>query len=165
MPLAEPWSAGVANDFATLHAVVLGDLPQPPVAQLVGFRLTAISPDASIVELDVDERHANPTGLLHGGILCDIADAAMGLAYATTLKPDEAFTTLELKINFLRCVRHGRLRAIGRVVRAGRTISLVESDVVDAESRLIARATGTFMTLQGAKRADGARECPDLEGS
>jgi len=155
----------MANNFATLRAVVMGDLPQPPVARLVGFRLTAISPDASIVELDVDERHANPTGSLHGGILCDIADAAMGLAYATTLKPDEAFTALELKINFLRSVRHGRLRAFGRVVRAGRTISLVESDVVDKEGRLIARATGTFMTLRQSQRPEEARERLDLEGS
>jgi len=143
----------------------MGKLPQPPVAQLVGFRLTAISPDASIVELDVDERLADPTGSLHGGILCNIADAAMGLAYATTLKSDEAFTNLELKINFLRPVRHGRLLAIGRVVRAGRTISLVESDVVDEQSRLIARATGTFMTVRRPPRTNGAIERFDLEGS
>jgi uncharacterized protein (TIGR00369 family) len=155
----------MANAFATLRAVVMGELPQPPVAQLVGFRLTAISPDASIVELDVDERHADPTGWLHGGILCDIADAAMDLAYATTLKQNEAFSNLELKINFLRPVRHGRLRAIGRVVRADRTISLVESDVVDEQGRLVARATGTFMTLRPPQRPDGARERSDFEGS
>jgi uncharacterized protein (TIGR00369 family) len=88
-------------------------------------------------------------GTLHGGILCDVADAAMGVAYASTLGDGETFTTLELKINFLRPFRSGTLTAAARVVNSGRTIGLAECDVTDADGRLIARATSTCMTLRG----------------
>src|SRR5262249_60278909 len=94
-------------------------------------------------------RPANPMGPLHGGVLCDIADAAMGIAYASELGDGETFTTLELKINFLKPVRAGRLTATGRVVKSGRTVGLVECDVTDDAERLVARATGTCMTLRG----------------
>ena len=72
-------------------------------------------------------------GTVHGGILCDIADAAMGIAYASGLDEGETFTTLELKINFLKPVRTGRLTATGRIVKAGRTVGLVECDVTDEQ--------------------------------
>ena len=88
-------------------------------------------------------------GTLHGGVLCDIADAAMGMALASLLDEGESFTTLELKINFLRPFWSGRLRAVGRVVRPGRTISLAECDVLDDQERLVARASSTCMTLRG----------------
>jgi uncharacterized protein (TIGR00369 family) len=93
-------------------------------------------------------------GTLHGGLLCDIADAAMGMAYAATLGEGESFTTLELKINFLKPVRTGKLRAIGRVVKAGRTVGLVECDVVDDKDSLVARASCTCLTLRG-EQAEG----------
>ena len=83
------------------------------------------------------------------GVLCDVADAAMGIAYASTLGESESFTTLELKINFLRPFRTGKLIATARMVKAGRTIGLAECDVTDAEGRLIARAMSTCMTLRG----------------
>src|SRR6266478_3821777 len=73
-------------------------LPPPPIATLVGFRLTALAPGRATMELDADERLANPLGTLHGGALCDVADAAMGMAYAAALERGESFTTLELKI-------------------------------------------------------------------
>jgi uncharacterized protein (TIGR00369 family) len=88
-------------------------------------------------------------GTLHGGVLCDIADAAMGLAYASALDEDESFTTLELKINFLKPVWTGRLRALGRVVKMGRTVGLVECDVTDESGALVARASSTCLTLRG----------------
>ena len=88
-------------------------------------------------------------GTLHGGILCDIADAAMGMAYASTLDEGETFATLELKINFLKPVWQASLQAIGRVVQHGRTVGLVECDILDADEVLVARATSTCMTLRG----------------
>jgi uncharacterized protein (TIGR00369 family) len=77
----------------------------------------------------------------------------MGMAYASTLEEDETFTTLELKINFLKPVREGRLMATGRVVKGGRTVGLVECDVLDDKERLVARASSTCMTLRGAQAA------------
>lgn len=103
----------------------------------------------SRMELEATERHANPMGTLHGGILCDLADAAMGTAYYSTLEDGESFTTLELKINFLRPFWTGRLVALGRVVSRGRTVGLAECDIHDAAGCLVARATSTCMTLRG----------------
>ena len=88
-------------------------------------------------------------GTLHGGVICDVADAAMGVAYASTLGDGESFTTIELKINFLRPFKTGTLVASARVVKGGRTIGLTECDVTDREGRLVARAMSTCMTLRG----------------
>jgi len=141
-----------AIDF--IRMAMRGEVPPPPVAQLIGFRATDVEPGRAVVELVASQRHANPMGTVHGGILCDIADAAMGIAYAATLDEGETFTTLELKINFLKPVWTGRLTATGRVVKGGRTVGLVECDVVDDEDRLVARATSTCMTLRG-EQAEG----------
>jgi uncharacterized protein (TIGR00369 family) len=139
----------MARMLDLIQKVHRGELPPPPVASLIGFELTAIEPGRAVIQLVAEARHANPMGTLHGGILCDIADAAMGMAYASTLDEGETFTTLELKINFLKPVWTGRLVATGRVVKGGRTIGLVECDVVDEKERLVARATSTCMTLRG----------------
>jgi uncharacterized protein (TIGR00369 family) len=75
-----------------------------PVARLIGFEAKDIGDGRATVTLSAGPQHANPMGTLHGGILCDIADAAMGMAFASTLAPEESFTTVELKINFFRPV-------------------------------------------------------------
>ena len=132
-----------------LKSIVRGDEQPPPVSRLIGFDLVEIEPGRAVFTLEAEPRHANPMGTLHGGILCDVADAAMGCAYASTLEEGESFTTLELKVNFLRPFWTGRLVARGRVVSRGRTVGLSECDVLDAEGRLVARASSTCMTLRG----------------
>lgn len=133
-----------------MQQMVAGAAPAVPVAETVGFRLTDIAAGRSVFVLEArTARHANPMGTLHGGILCDVADAAMGTAYATRLAEGESFTTLELKINFLRPVWDATLTAVGRVVSAGATVGLVECDITDQEGRLIARASSTCLTLRG----------------
>src|SRR4030088_2366462 len=132
-----------------IHKVLRREVAPPPVAALIGFTLTSVEPGRAVIELEATERHANPMGTLHGGVLCDIADAAMGMAYASTLDEGETFTTLELKINFLKPVWTGRLVATGRVVKGGHTVGLVECDVHDDKDRLVARASSTCMTLRG----------------
>src|SRR5437868_1815071 len=132
-----------------VQQIYRGELSPPPVARLIGFALAAIQPGQAVIELEATAQHANPMGTLHGGILCDIADAAMGMAYASILAEGESFTTLELKINFLRPFWTGRLVATARTVKTGRTIGLVECDVTDPDERLVARAMSTCMTLRG----------------
>src|SRR6266705_5638309 len=85
------------------------EMPSAPVARLIGMRPKLIEPGHAVLEMDADDRHHNPMGTLHGGIYCDLADLAMGFAYAATLGEGESFTTIELKINFLRAVRKAKL--------------------------------------------------------
>jgi len=132
-----------------IRMIQTGAMPPPPVATLVGFTLGAVEPGSAVVEFEATERHANPMGTVHGGILCDVADAAMGMAWGARLAEGETFTTLELKINFLKPVRTGRLIATGRLVKGGHTVGLLECDVVDDKDRLVARASSTCMTLRG----------------
>ena len=86
-----------------------------PVARLIRFEAKDIAAGRAAVVLAARPQHANPMGTLHGGIPCDIADAAMGIAFASTLAQEESFTTVELKINFFRPVRQARLKPEGKV--------------------------------------------------
>jgi len=134
-----------------IRAMIRGEAPAPPVAGLIGFELKSVEPGRAVFEMETGSRHANPMGTVHGGILCDLADAAMGIAYASTLEDGESFTTLELKINFLKPVWNAHLRAEGHVVKRGRTVGLVECDVTDETGSLVARASSTCLTLVGEK--------------
>jgi uncharacterized protein (TIGR00369 family) len=125
-----------------------------PVMRLIGFEAKEIADGRAVVTLEAGKQHANPMGTLHGGILCDIADAAMGMAFASTLAPGETFTTIELRINFFRPVWEACLRAEGKVVRRGSTIGYVECEITDESEHLIAKASSTCMTLRG-ERAKG----------
>ena len=123
------------------------------VARLIGFEAKDVADGHATVTLSAGPQHANPMGTLHGGILCDIADAAMGLAFASTLAPEESLTTVELKINFFRPVWRERLRAEGTVVQRGQTMGYVECTITDEENRLVAKAASTCMVLRGQKAA------------
>jgi uncharacterized protein (TIGR00369 family) len=159
MPTSHKSSDESASEVATdkprtmlegLQAQVRGELPAPPIAKLIGFKLAAVSPGSSTVTFQAGPQHANPMGTLHGGVLCDVADAAMGIAYASNLAEGESFTTLELKISFLKPVWNGCLTAEGKVLKQGRTTGLVECRVTDEKGSLVAHATSTCMTLRGA---------------
>jgi uncharacterized protein (TIGR00369 family) len=90
--------------------------------------------------------------VVQGGVITQIADAAMGCALMTMQEPDMANTTIELKINFIRPFVEGRLRAIGRVIEIRNTLLFSEADVVDDDDRLIARASSTCLAIS-QKRA------------
>jgi uncharacterized protein (TIGR00369 family) len=146
-----PSVPAVAPSLAGYTAAFLrGEAAPPPIATLMGFRFVSIEPGVAVFEIEADPaRHGNPMGTVHGGVLCTLADSAMGMAYAATLAEGESFTTLEIKINFLRPVWRATLTATGRVVQAGRSVGLMECDVVDDHGRLVARASSTCMTLRG----------------
>jgi uncharacterized protein (TIGR00369 family) len=135
-----PWKA----DFRTRAKT--NDVP---VARLIGFEAKEIADGRAIVTLAAGPQHANPMGTLHGGILCDIADAAMGMAFASALAPEETFTTVELKINFFKPVWEANLKAEARVVRRGRTLGYVECEITDEGGRLVAKAASTCLVLRG----------------
>src|SRR5215813_9995862 len=132
-----------------IEAIIRGETPLHPIAKLIGFDLISVAAVSANIELQATEAHRNPMGTLHGGILCDIADAAMGIAYASNLNEGESFTTLELKINFLKPVWNARLLATAHVVKQGRTVGMVECNITDEKDSLVARVTSTCMTLRG----------------
>src|SRR5688500_3275406 len=100
-----------------LRGLVTGETTPPPIAQLIGFVARRVELGLAVKELETGQRHANPMGTLHGGVICDIADAAMGIAFATTLEDDETFTTLDLTTKFFKPVWNARLQASAQVVR------------------------------------------------
>ena len=131
------------------RAIIAGEAEPAPVAKLIGFELTEVEPGRAVFELDAGPQHASPLGTVHGGIIVDLVDAAMGCAHASKLEEGETFTTLELKINFMKPVWKSHLVAEGKVIKAGRTIGLVEGRVTDESGSLVAFATATCMTLRG----------------
>ena len=133
--------------LAGLQRVLAGEDAGAPVGRLIGFAITDVAEGRVVVELEAGPQHSSPPGTLHGGVLCDIADAAMGMALFTLLDDDQAFATVELKINFLKPVWTGLLTAVGTVIKQGRTISLCECNVTDEGGSLVAYATCTQMTL------------------
>ena len=131
-----------------MESLVRGETPMPAAATLIGMRLESFAAGEALVVLDATAAHANPMGTVQGGILAAVADAAMGWAFLTNLGENESYTTLEVKINFLRPVWAGRLEARGRVKSAGRNVSLVECDVMSG-GKLVAHGVSTCMTLRG----------------
>ncbi len=116
-----------------------------PYYDLLGMRLLELERGESRFRLEVEVRHLNAGGVVHGGVLASLADAAMGVALATLLDPEkERPVTVEMKVNFTCAVREGALEARGRVVQKGRTIAVGEAEVRDSEGRLAAAAMGTF---------------------
>jgi len=99
---------------------------KPPNGQLIGFEVEQIRRGHAVITLEAGPQHANPKGILHGGVLCDIADAAMGMAFASTLENCESFTTINLAINFLRPVWKEQLRAEARVIDRGKNVGLCQ---------------------------------------
>ena len=137
-----PWAAVLGQVGFFDHFTVMMSRMTMAVA------LEAADGHATVV-LQAGRRHSNPMGTVHGGILCDIADAAMGIAFASTLAAGESFTTVELKINFFRPVRDAMLRAEGRVIHRGRTIGYVECNITDETEKLIAKSNSTCLVLRG----------------
>lgn len=120
-----------------------------PANDFLGITVASPSSGNAIAEFQAQEHHANPMGTLHGGFLCYLADTAMGVAFGTTLGEGESFTTLELKINFLRPVWTGALKAEAEIVSRGRTVGLATCKITDEKNRLIASSTSTCMVLAG----------------
>ena len=122
----------------------------PAIAKTLGFKLIDVGPGTATMEIVADtEKHGNPMGTIHGGVFCDMADAAIGTAHATSLAEGESFTTIDLQINFFRPVWNGRIRAIARPVNVGRQVSRYVCDIVRDDDRLVAQVASTVMTLRG----------------
>lgn len=135
--------------LAQMRALLTGAEP-PPIARTIGFELLDVSPGVASFTLQADPaRHANPMGTMHGGVLVDLGDAAMGFAMASTLAAGESFTTIELKANYFKPVWNARLRADARMVKRSRSLGYLECDIIDDTQALVCRLASTCMVLRG----------------
>lgn len=120
------------------------------ISRLLGFRIVSIDKAHACLEMDADaEIHGNQQGTVHGGLLSELADAAIGTAHSTVVEGDESFTSIDLRINFFRPVWRSTLIAKALPVRLGRTISHYQCEIFDEERNQVALASGTIMTLRG----------------
>ena len=133
---------------------------EAPVAKLLGMHLASAGPGLATFVMDVDERHHNPMGSVHGGILGDLADAAMGYAVISTLGTDETFTTVEFKVNFLRPAFAGKLRCVARVDTRGKTIAYAVADIMNDEGKVVAKAVSTNLIVKRKGDADAFHHKP-----
>jgi uncharacterized protein (TIGR00369 family) len=132
-----------------LRAMRDGDLPPPPIAVLLGFRLTEVEPGHVVFECTPGEQHYNPIGVVHGGLAMTLLDSAMGCSVQTRTPAGGGYTTLEAKTNLVRAItdKTGRLRAIGKLIHMGSRIATAEARLVDANGKLFAHATTTCIVL------------------
>ena len=128
-----------------LDAWLSGKVAPPPVVALIGIRITGYDEGTGSCELEIGNQHLNPMGRVHGGIVADLADAAMGIAAATVANEGESFSTLELSLNFFLPVKDGMLKANANVVRRGRRTAYVECEIRDEAGLLVAKAGSTTL--------------------
>ena len=130
-----------------LKAIIDGTLPQPPIAEVLGFHLVEVENGRAVFEGLPEFRHYNPIGTVHGGFAATLLDSALGCAVFSTIAKGYAWTTLELKLNLVRPLTKdsGPVRAEGRIVHRGRTVATSEGDLKDRAGKLYAHATTTTM--------------------
>ena len=132
-----------------MRKMAAGELPQPPIAETLSFRLVEADPGRAVFECKPVEFHYNPIGTVHAGLASTMLDSAMGCAFVTTLEAGVRWTTLELKANFTRPItlETGLIRSIGTVLHSGRNVATMEARVGDAQGRLLAHASSTILVL------------------
>ena len=120
-----------------------------PYPELIGMTIEALAFDSCRIELELGERHLQPFGIVHGGVLATLIDTATFWAAFLRLPEDAGLVNVDLKLNYLKAVAHGHLRAEGHCLRAGRQLSYAEASVFDAAGELVAHGTSTLMALPG----------------
>ena len=147
---ASVWRSGHGlTGLQCLERVVSGEFPQPAMGRLMDIRLAEVSKGRAVFVSSPSDFHYNPMGVVHGGFAATILDSAMGCAVHSTLDAGDAYTTLELKVSYVRGLnaRSGTVRAIGHTVSVGRRVAFAEATLHDAGGRLCATATSTLLVF------------------
>jgi uncharacterized protein (TIGR00369 family) len=134
---------------ALVYAAWKEKKPPSPATRTLGIRVVKLSRGRAVLEMNVDRRLHNLSRTMHGGVMGDLADAAMGISLATTLKPQEDFTTVEFRISFLRPHVEGPLRAVGTLAKRGRRITFTEATLTNAKNEIVAKSSGTCLLIRG----------------
>lgn len=132
-----------------LRALISGELPQPPIAETLGFELVEAREGFAAFEGDTSARLLNPAGVVHGGFALTLLDSVTACAAQTLLPAGSGYTTVETKVNFVRPIRAdaGRVRAEATVIAAGRTIMTAEGRLKGPDGKLLAHGTSTLIVL------------------
>ena len=137
------------SGLETMQAIRDGVLPPPPIAMLMQMGIAAIEEGRVEFTCTLDESVYNPIGVVHGGLVCTMLDTVAGCAVHTTLPAGVAYTSIELKVSYLRAVHanSGPLTAVGRVVKPGRRVAFAEGEVLDAAGRTVATASSSLLVF------------------
>ena len=149
-PLATAEAARGLAGIDFLRKIIAGELPQPPIARTLDYKLLEAGEGSAAFGFQPAEMHYNPIGMVHGGIACTLLDSAMGCAVPSVLPAGTGYTTLEVKVNMVRAIGKDTpyLRAEGKLLHSGRSTAIAEARLVDAAGKLYAHATTTCMILR-----------------
>lgn len=146
--LAKAGRSMAGRDF--LDAILRGDIPLPPICHLANFNFDIVDDGRVEMILTPHESQYNPIGSVHGGIIATVLDSVLGCAVHTRLPLGKGYTTLEIKVNYLRGItsESGPMRAIGRVLHFGNRTAMAEASLTDASGRLCSQASTTCLIFE-----------------
>ena len=132
-----------------MQAVMKGEIATPPISRTLQFDLVEVGPGRAVFTCTPDESAYNPIGVVHGGLVCTLLDSAAGCALHTTLPAGKGYTSVEIKVSYLKAVRStsGLLTATGTVVKAGSRVGFTEATVTDGSGALVATASSTLLVF------------------
>ena len=130
-----------------LQGMIDGRYPGPPIAELMDFAVTELGPGRAVFVGHPSRKHYNPSGTVHGGYAATLLDSAMGCAVHTLVPKGQGFTTLEIKVNYVRALfeNSGEIRCEAHVINMGRTVATADGKIVDGKGKLIAHGTTTCL--------------------
>jgi len=154
-PMVGAQKAMQMNGIDYLQAMTDGQIPLPPLLFTLDFKAVGFEKGQAIFSFEPQEFHYNPIGSVHGGVISAILDSAMGCTIHSVLEAGTGYTTLELKVNFIKAItiKTGKLQAIGKIIHNGKSTALVEAQLIDANGTLYAHAVSTCMILKPAGNA------------
>lgn len=149
-PAAARKAGAEMSGIELLRAICDGRLPLPPIAELMGFRLSEVEEGRVVFECEPAEYHYNPIGSVHGGLAATLLDSAMGCAVNTLLPAGTSYTTLEIKVNYLRPLSAGMgtVRAEGTVITVGSRVAVAQGQLTDERGKVCAIGTTTCLVLR-----------------
>ena len=148
-PLIGAELAKTMSGLDYIQALIDETIPPPPIVGLMNMRPVSAEVGRVTFTCDPDESHYNPIGTVHGGLVCTLLDSVLGCAVQTTLPKGQGYTSLEIKVSYLRPVlaETGQLTAVGVVTKPGRRAAFADGTVTDSEGRLIATASSTLLVF------------------
>jgi uncharacterized protein (TIGR00369 family) len=135
------------DGMTVFNEMLAGRLPAPPIGQALGMTLLEVEHGRVVFGYQPRPEHYNPLGTIHGGIAATLLDSVLGCCIHTTLKAGTGYTTVEIKVNYVRAMtdRTGPVRAEGKVINVGSRIATSEARLTDAAGKLLAHGTTTCL--------------------